>query len=255
VCGLALSPFFALSFSGGQMCDCLHIKGTIDKISIFIEYMTSENRGLIMPIVPIGRIVSDDTVVVRDSAAEAVQALLDGAPSNAVVTGMVNPSWPVLLQFNSPNNGDFTKVPNPQYIWDEISTNHPGKRLGFAKSIPISARNGVSYVLHLFVLGDNAIKARAQLFSVKTPTEQLDITDGFLLDSSFDPSSGATTPPFEWQNVRYYSIAFQNTSEGEQVIVSFEVQNYNAGDFNPGMLMFVADLYSEETPASETVSQ
>ncbi|RAP73368.1 hypothetical protein [Paenibacillus montanisoli] len=197
---------------------------------------------------PIGRIISDTSVVVRDSAEEAVQALLEGALGNAVETGMSSANWPTLVQFNTPNNGDFPSVGNPLYIWDSADNSNPGKRLGFAKAIDIPAGQDIPFVLHLFVFADNAVKARAQIFSKgATPTEQLDITDGFLLDNSFNLTSGSNKPPFEWQNVRYYSKAFQNNAQGQQVVVSFEVQNYIGGSFDPGALMFVADLYSPNT--------
>lgn len=85
-----------------------------------------------------------------------------------------------------------------------------------------AAGQNIPFVLHLFVFADNAVKARAQVFSKGAPpTEQVDITNGFLLDNSFVVTSGASFPPFEWQNVRYYSEIFRNNAQGQQVVVSF----------------------------------
>jgi hypothetical protein len=197
------------------------------------------------------------SVVAASTAQNAVDALLAGTPTGFTVTTVTNPFplWPQILRFNGDNVGA-----NPQTIWVSPGTATPGQSIGFAAAAPPILLTAGSILndlkVNMTVFADNAVEARIQAYTVVNlpllptliPTTNLNVplTDGTITDPN---AQNTPTPPFGWQNVRYYSTealpgAF--VALGLQIVFSFQVLNYNDnGPANPAGLSFIADVYGD----------
>lgn len=207
-----------------------------------------------MPLIPIQRLTSSTTNIV--SAADrvtAVNSLLAGAAPNVVNVGNVPLVWPQLAKFDN-DNTSFASAPNPQFVWTQ-PTFIPGETHGFAAvSITIPLQIGVvnEFLLALTVFADNAVTAHIQAFSslginlIPVPGLNVDLNAG-----SLNPVTGITTDvanPYNWQNVRFYSIPASlgliTANIGVRFVFSFQVTNYlTNGAINAAGLAFAADIY------------
>ncbi|MGG4395786.1 hypothetical protein ABEX25_15910 [Paenibacillus thiaminolyticus] len=207
-----------------------------------------------MPLIPIQRLTSSTTNIV--SAADrvtAVNSLLAGAAPNVVNVGNAPLVWPQLAKFDN-DNTSFASAPNPQFVWTQ-PTFIPGETHGFAAvSITIPLQIGVvnDFLLALTVFADNAVTAHIQAFSslginlIPVPGLDVDLNAG-----SLNPVTGITTDvanPYNWQNVRFYSIPASlgliTANIGVRFVFSFQVTNYlTNGAINTAGLAFAADIY------------
>lgn len=167
------------------------------------------------------------------------------------------PLWPQLTPFTNDNSALAGAA--PQTVW--ISpTAAQGQKIGFAQqSSSFSVGLGIvsDFVITLAVFSDNAVDARIQAFNtlgvvipVQLTASNLNVllTDG----ENSDPSSqNVVTPPYNWQNVLYYTInatlpASTLAALGVMFIISFDILNYlTNGDTNPAGIAFVADIYGD----------
>lgn len=207
-----------------------------------------------MPVVPIQRLVSSTTnVVAAADSATAVNLALTGAAPNVVDVGNAPRVWPQLAKFDN-DNTLFGTAPNPQFVWSQ-PTFVPGETHGFAvvsAIIPLQVGIINDFIISLTVFADNAVTASIQAYSPLTisffPVPGLDVP---LTAGSQDPITGLTTDvvnPYNWQNVRFYSIPASlgliSVALSVQFVFSFQVTNYfTIGDVNPAGLAFAADIY------------
>jgi hypothetical protein len=202
------------------------------------------------------RISSNTGVFAATTAQNAVDALLAGGPSPFTVTPVANPFplWPNILKFNNDVDGS-----NPQAIWVAPGTATPGQTIGFAAATTIAITAPLlltSLKVSMAVFADNAVEARVQAYTVTTlpvlpvlipiPNLNVPLTDGTITDPN---AENTATPPFGWQNVRYFSLETapaQPIALGVQIVFSFQVLNYNDnGPANPAGLAFIADVYGD----------
>ncbi|RAP78571.1 hypothetical protein [Paenibacillus montanisoli] len=112
---------------------------------------------------------------------------------------------------------------------------------------------GMQILINITVFCDNAHDLQIDLFDTTAGNLFTTLTPiGNLTDGLLDPNTGVVDDvPFNWQNVRYYSI-FTAPIPAERnfhsilIIPSFQAVNYSIappGSFNPAALAFVADLY------------
>ncbi|WP_018759805.1 hypothetical protein [Paenibacillus terrigena] len=202
------------------------------------------------------RIPSNTTnVVTATDRATAVTSLLMGAAPNAVNVGNAPLIWPQISKFDTDNNTSFNVIADPQFLWTQLVP-LPGETKGFAtRSNEISSSDlAAEYVIALAVFADNAVKMRIEAFKrVASTISPLAGTglDFDLTAGSLDPNTGITTDnkfPYNWQNVRFYSIpvTFGAIQVGSftSFVFSFEVANYvNNGATNTAGLAFVVDIY------------
>lgn len=207
-----------------------------------------------MPITPIQRITSSTANVVTAPTNIAAAALaLSGAAPNVVNVGNAPKIWPQLQKFDN-DNTLFAAVPNPQFVWSQ-PTFIPGETHGFATvsaTIPLTVGIVNDFLITLTLFADNASTATIQAFSPLTvsffPVPGLGFT---LTDGSLDPNTGLTTDvanPYNWQNVRFYSIPASlgliTVALNVQFVFSFQVTNYfTNGAINTAGLAFAADIY------------
>lgn len=207
-----------------------------------------------MPLVPIQRLTSSTAnVVSAPDRVTAVNSLLAGAAPNVVNVGNAPTIWPQLAKFDN-DNTVFAAAPNPQFVWTQPAF-IPGETHGFASaSVTIPLQIGVvnDFLIALTVFADNAVTARIQAFSSLGinlfPVPGLDVD---LIAGSLDPTTGLTTDvanPYNWQNVRFYSIPASlgliNINIGVRFVFSFQVTNYfTTGAINTAGLAFAADIY------------
>lgn len=225
-----------------------------------------------LPITPVVRKVSDAGTYVRATRADAVNAALAGtaAPGSVIYPNILG-IWPELAQYNLPNNGSFSNVPNPSFIWDSPNFIE-GELRGFATVVD-NVPTHEDFVIFLAAFADNAHTAFIELYRNGVLVRSISNT---LADGSLDPAT-QETPPFNWQRVRLYSKNFNtnvrgNDGDGDddhdgrkrhrdrdchdkdhgrrerlQLVLSFEVRNYlnngNPPTRNPAALAFLADLY------------
>jgi len=156
--------------------------------------------------------------------------------------------WPNLQKFVN-DSTPFGQTANPVYIWERVTSD--GQSLGFAiASNPFTITATSQLEIHLTAFADNALEAQLDLLDTATNTIVSTPPLGVLLtDGSMNPNTGVTvetSPPYNWQSIRYYSVATSPIPAGSyRVIVSFQVMNYNnfSGHPNPAGLSFVADIY------------
>ncbi|WP_019421441.1 hypothetical protein [Paenibacillus sp. OSY-SE] len=207
-----------------------------------------------MPIIPIQRLTSSTANVVSaaDKATAASLALAGAAP-NVVNVGNAPLIWPQLRKFDNDNTG-FAGVADPQAVWTQ-STFIPGETHGFAAvsvTVPLTVGILNNFVIALTVFADNAVTARIQAVSTLGvslfPVPGLDVD---LNAGSLNPVTGITTDvanPYNWQNVRFYSIPASlgliSVAIGVRFVFSFQVTNYlTNGAINTAGLAFSADIY------------
>lgn len=207
-----------------------------------------------MPLVPIQRLTSSTAnVVSAPDRVTAVNSLLAGAAPNVVNVGNAPTIWPQLAKFDN-DNTVFAAAPNPQFVWTQPFF-IPGETHGFAAAsltIPLTIGVVNDFLIALTVFADNAVTARIQAFSSLGinlfPVPGLDVD---LIAGSLDPTTGLTTDvanPYNWQNVRFYSIPASlgliNINIGVRFVFSFQVTNYfTNGAINTAGLAFAADIY------------
>ncbi|KAA2301321.1 hypothetical protein FY526_25625 [Clostridioides difficile] len=106
-------------------------------------------------------------------------------------------------------------------------------------------------MINLTAFADNAMEAQIDLVDATTNTIISTPPLGvLLLDGSMDPTPVVLDFPFNWQNIRFYSIPTGPLPAGEyKVIVSFTVVNYlqYMSYPDPAGLSFVADVYTAST--------
>lgn len=202
-----------------------------------------------MGFVDLDRIISSsDTQVDASSREAAVMKAINketgtGTTQDAVELGnLPGGIWPILdIYENDLAALNSLNLP-PAFIWDDADAS-PGETRYFATARLI----GTNQELLIFVLtfSDDAHKLFVEerspegvLISSLTPMEGL--TDG-----SLDPNAGATSAPFQWQQIRYWSTDdFFPASAENYLVISYEAVNYNPiGPVNPAGLAFVADIY------------
>ncbi|OPA80180.1 hypothetical protein BVG16_05390 [Paenibacillus selenitireducens] len=207
-----------------------------------------------MASIPIQRLTSSTSnVVAAGSKAAAVTALLGGAAPNSVNVGNAPLIWPQLAKFDN-DNTTFAGAANPQFLWSK-PVPIPGEIQGFAASsvtIPLSVGVLNSFVIALTVFADNAVTANIQAIDALgltiVPFTNLNVD---LMAGSLNPLSGISPDnknPYNWQNVRFYSVpatsGLISVALDVKFIFSFEVANYvNNGAINTAGLAFAADIY------------
>lgn len=207
-----------------------------------------------MPLLPIQRLTSSTAnVVSAPDRATAVNSILAGAAPNVVNVGNAPAIWPQLAKFDN-DNTSFAAAPNPQFVWTQPAF-FPGETHGFASvsvTIPLSIGVVNEFLIALTVFADNAVTARIQAVSSLGidlfPVPGLDVD---LNAGSLNPITGITTDvsnPYNWQNVRFYSIPASlgliNINIGVRFVFSFQVTNYLPnGAINTAGLAFAADIY------------
>ncbi|RAP74808.1 hypothetical protein [Paenibacillus montanisoli] len=214
-----------------------------------------------MPAVARQRITSQTSnVVFAANESAAIAAVLGGAAGNTVAVSNPFPFWPKVQKYVNDNNPNFGGATNPAYVWSETPAD-PSESFGFAVKFNniLTIAEDAEFVFAVAVFGDNAHSMRISAYN--TDSLQLIPTQtnlNFLLNdgdtTSFNPPENVTSPPFGWQNVRFYTI---NASIGVTVfvnvtfVVSFVGVNYATnGPENPAGLAFFADLYQCVVPAT-----
>ena len=199
---------------------------------------------------PVQRLVSNGTsVFIAADRTAAVAAAISGSGTLATVVPRYV-AWPGLERLTNDNNSFFAPFGEPQCIWDTTATD--GQTRGFATaSNPFTLTGTSELAVSLAAFADNALEAQIDLVDAATSAIVSAPPLGVLLtDGSMDPASGTTTdinPPFNWQNIRFYSVNSGAIPAGTyKVVVSFRGVNYNraSGTVNPAALAFVADVYS-----------
>jgi hypothetical protein len=206
------------------------------------------------------RIVSSPSSVVGGaSAANAVSSLVTGSPAPLPVAAVSNsfPVWPQISRFDNDAVGA-----NPQTIWLAPGVATSGQSAGFAAisnvfllTLGLPVALSPNLVVAMSVFADNGVEARIQAFNflgTAVPLVEIfpsnlnvPLKDGTVTDPN---SENVATPPYGWQQVRFYSINTSGTfvGLGVQLVFSFEVLNYTTnGDANPGGLAFIADIYGD----------
>lgn len=207
-----------------------------------------------MPFIPIQRLVSSTTnVVTAADGATAAALALSGAAPNVVNVGNAPKIWPQLEKFTN-DNTVFASVPNPEFVWSQ-PTFIPGETHGFAAvsvTIPLSVGIINDFLISLTVFADNAVTASILAFSPLAfslfPVPGLGVP---LTGGSLDPTTGLTTDvanPYNWQNVRFYSIPASlgliSVALSVKFVFAFQVTNYfTTGAVNTAGLAFAADIY------------
>ncbi|OBY81177.1 hypothetical protein BBG47_02595 [Paenibacillus sp. KS1] len=207
-----------------------------------------------MVLIPIQRIVSSTSnVVTAATSATAATLAIAGAAPNVVNVGNAPKIWPQIAKFDN-DNGPFAAVPNPQFIWSQ-ATFVPGETHGFATvsaAIPLTIGIAADFVIAMAVFADNAVTATIQAFSPLQislfPVPGLNVP---LTAGSLDPTTGLTTDvanPYNWQNVRFYtipaSLGLISIALSVQFVFQFQVTNYfTTGAVNTAGLSFIADIY------------
>lgn len=207
-----------------------------------------------MPLIPIQRLVSSTTnVVTAADATTATVLALSGAAPNVVNVGNAPKIWPQLAKFDN-DNTVFAAVPNPEFVWSQ-PTFIPGETHGFAAAsvtIPLTVGIINDFLISLTVFADNAVTAAIIPFSplsfslFPVPGLSFPLTAG-----SLDPTTGLTTDvanPYNWQNVRFYSIPASlgliSVALSVRFAFAFQVTNYfTTGAVNTAGLSFAADIY------------
>lgn len=197
--------------------------------------------------IPFQRIVSDASVYVRETRDEAVAAALAGVdPSGSVTYGNMLNVWPAIAKYDAPNNDPFNLVDNPQYIWSDTNC-VPSERLAFAKVCNVLPRN-TDLAIFLATFADNAHTTHIELYT----NDELTFSISNELVAGNMSANTEESPPFNWQNVRFYTNKFTTPNvplSTFKLVLSFEVQNYVStmgNDKTPAGLMFLADLYYED---------
>ncbi|MGE6669486.1 right-handed parallel beta-helix repeat-containing protein [Paenibacillus xylanexedens] len=221
-----------------------------DLVTLYIPFLVADPFVPTSLITPVQRLSSSTTnVYVAADRDTAVAAANLGTGTLAVEVAQF-PLWSILTEFNNDNNPVFGAVPNPVIVWD--ATTAPGQVFGFAAatdSFTFSAAGEV--LINLTAFADNAMEAQIDLVDATTNTIISTPPLGvLLLDGSMDPTPVVLDFPFNWQNIRFYSIPTGPLPAGEyKVIVSFTVVNYlqYMSYPDPAGLSFVADVYTAST--------
>ncbi|TBL68553.1 hypothetical protein [Paenibacillus thalictri] len=212
-----------------------------------------------MPVIPIQRITSRTTNVVgAANRATAIASVLANQPGNTVNVSGAYPNWPSLTPYTNDNNTSFSGITPPQTIWT-VNPPLPGTTQGFAVrsvSIPLSVSLlGADFVFNVAVFADNAHNLQIQAYNAVSlelftmSNLNVILNDGSLaLDSSFTTDS---TKPYNWQQVRYYTITGSTgaiaVALGVFFVISFEVANYDTNKgLNTAGLSFVTDIYGAD---------
>ena len=168
--------------------------------------------------------------------------------------------WPSLEKFDNDtptfSPSPFSDVPNPRYIWDTPS--RPGQMEAFGiatRPFTVRSGRGNSFIIFLTAFADNAMRAKIELyrrnsngFYVKTVPQPTGLDDFVMVAGSSNPSTGRTEdPPFNWQDVSYYSTLFTIGRSGTyKIVISFDATNYflpPEATENPAGIQFVSDIY------------
>lgn len=220
-----------------------------------------------MSITPLQRIISGPLTVTADTRINAVNSIISGTYTSAVVVNNYYKIWPQLFKFSNDNNNlpgretpstPFNAVPDPSFIWDTQSFNMTGgETRGFAAlSQGFSVIRKTCFLVNLVSFADNAHRAQIDLLKMDAAPHIVQSQNlGVLLeDGSMDPLTGWSEKQniYNWQNVRFYSIPFCITEPGDyKIIISFDVVNYSGPQIavNPAGISFCADIYCDDTVA------
>jgi hypothetical protein len=200
------------------------------------------------------RIVSSpDNVFVSDTRENAVHAAIVGAGVRPIKVSR-SVIWPVLLQFAN-DNSNFTAVnPSPQapdFVW--ASGTGDAQTLGFAvSSFTYTFSQSSSLDINVNVFADNALQMQLDLVNADTNAIISTPPLGKLLnDGSMAPAAGVTIEttffPYNWQNIRFYSISTGPLPAGRyRIILSFAAVNYDQFPNlpNPAALAFATDVHT-----------
>lgn len=218
-----------------------------DMVTLFSPFLGATPFVPVPPVTPVQRLSSSAAnVYVATDREMAVAAANLGTGTLAVEVPQF-PIWASLTKFVNDNNPVFGAIPDPTTVWS--SSMAPGQVFGFAassSSFTITSEGQV--LIYLTAFADNAMEAQIDLVDATTNTLISSPPLGtLLLDGSMDPTPVVLEPPFNWQNIRCYSISTAPIPAGQyKVIVSFTVVNYDQymSYPYPAGLSFVADIYS-----------
>ncbi|TBL68603.1 hypothetical protein [Paenibacillus thalictri] len=208
-----------------------------------------------MAITPIQRITSNtSTVFGAANRAAAIAGVLTGMGGNTVNVSGAYPNWPSLAKYTN-DNSTFSGVADPQTVW---TSNPPvaGQTQGFAvrsNTVTLAVPRPL-FVLSVAVFADNAHTLEIQSYVAGSLNQYSIITNlGVeLMDGPLPLNSSFTTDavrPYNWQNLRYYSVLASTEEVIEQPIdiffvFSFEGVNYDTNQgINTAGLSFVANIY------------
>lgn len=201
------------------------------------------------------RIVSSPmNVFVAATREEAVQAAISGLGTRAVPVDRQN-VWPTIQRYVNDNGSFVTYNPatqDPEYIWSSVTQN--AQSLGFAvSSAAYTFSQSTSFDINVTAFADNAHSTQIDLVNAATGTIISSGPLGVLLeDGSLLPSAGTTVEtnnyPYNWQNIRSYSISTGALPTGSyRIIVSFIAVNYDQYPTiptNPAALAFMVDIFT-----------
>jgi hypothetical protein len=200
------------------------------------------------------RIVSSPSNVFMAATRQvAVQNAIIGVGTNPVSVPR-DKVWPTLQRYINDNAGFVTYNPSPaqdpEFIWDSSATD--GQSLGFAvSSNEYSFSTSINFDISVVAFADNAHNLQIDLVDATSNTVISTLPLGLQLDDgSMDPATGVTVEttdfPYNWQNIRFYSISTGALPAGTyKIIVSFTAVNYDQfpGFPNPAAVAFVADIF------------
>jgi hypothetical protein len=208
------------------------------------------------------RIVSSPLNVFMASTRQAaVQDAINGSGSHPVPVPR-QPVWPTLQRYND-DNGAFViynpTAQDPEYVWDNNPQN--GQFLGFAvSSSAYTLPSSTTLDINVVTFADNAHTMQIDLVNADTNAIISTPPLGVLLDDgSMNPATGTTTEtlyfPYNWQNIRFYSISVTLPAGRYKIIVSYTALNYDQypGLSNPAALAFVADISASSAVTPMTV--
>lgn len=207
------------------------------------------------------RITSNaSTVFLGVNMAQAAFNAANGQGANPVtVPRYLNPVWPLIQKYDNDNFPPFGDNPNPEYIWDQTTSDGQTVAFGAAsagRSIPSGTTE--AFAVTLIAFADNAMEAKIELFELINnqfvkAAPQPDGLDELVLVAGTPniPATGLTEiEPYNWQSTRVYSTLFTvealDADRVVSIVVSFEGTNYlvpNPPKPNPAGLQFILDIY------------
>jgi YVTN family beta-propeller protein len=208
------------------------------------------------------RIVSSSSnVYVADNQSDAINAAITGNGELATPVPRFL-LWPTLQRYTNDNNTFVNYSPpvpqDPDYVWAATTTT-PQLKSFAVSSLPYNFNQDVNFDIFLVAFADNAMQAQIDLVDATTNTIISTLPLGTLLTDGFmDPATGVTTEttiPYNWENIRYYTINTGTFPPGNyKFVVSFNVVNYDNSpkEPNPAALAFNVDISSSEAPSLPT---
>ncbi|MEB3100420.1 hypothetical protein [Ferviditalea candida] len=198
------------------------------------------------------RIVSNPAnVYVANTREDALAAAISGSGTAAIEITR-DPTWPTLEQFTN-DNSQFLKYnpgpQNPTYVWDH-TTSSAQRREFAAATNAYTFQQSTNVTISMAAFADNAMQAQIDLVDASAGTIISSKPLGVLLQGgSMDPVTGVTVEkpqfPYNWQNIRFYSVSTGTIPAGKyQIVFSFSAVNYDQypGRANPAALSFQADV-------------